>query len=196
MASDPKTDLHLYLRKAREVMLWKLDGLSEYDARRPLTPTGTNLLGLVKHLATVEQEYFGACMGRKFPETLPWVAAIEDGSDPNGDMFATADESRSDIVSLYARATEFADSVISELPLDAPGVVPWWPEDRKYVTLHLLLVHMIAETNRHAGHADILREGLDGAAGLRDGGSNLPEQDWAAYRERVEQAAREAAEKA
>src|SRR5687768_3430280 len=150
MASDPKADLHRYLRTARSAVLWKLDGLSEYDARRPLTPTGTNLLGLVKHLATVEQEYFGACLGRKFPEVLPWVAAIEDGSDPNVDMFATADESRSDIVSLYARATEFADSVISELPLDAPGVVPWWPEDRKYVTLQLLLVHMIAETNRHA----------------------------------------------
>ncbi|WP_112268336.1 DinB family protein [Lentzea terrae] len=196
MASDPKADLHRYLRTARSAVLWKLDGLSEYDARRPLTPTGTNLLGLVKHLATVEQEYFGACMGRKFPEVLPWVAAIEDGSDLNADMFATADESRSDIVSLYARATEFADSVISELPLDAPGVVPWWPEDRKYVTLQLLLVHMIAETNRHAGHADILREGLDGMAGLREGGSNLPEQDWAGYRERVETAARDAAERA
>lgn len=196
MSSDPKTDLHVYLRKAREVLLWKLDGLSEYDARRPLTPTGTNLLGLVKHLATVEQEYFGACLGRKFPEVLPWQAQIEDGSDPNVDMFATADESREDIVSLYGRVTEFADSVISELPLDAPGVVPWWPEDRKYVTLHLLLVHMIAETNRHAGHADILREGLDGLAGLREGGSNLPEQDWAAHRERVETAAREAAERA
>jgi uncharacterized damage-inducible protein DinB len=196
MASDPKADLHRYLRTARLALLWKLDGLSEYDARRPLTPTGTNLLGLVKHLATVEQEYFGACLGRKFPEVLPWVAAIEDGSDPNADMFATADESRSDIVSLYARATEFADSVISELPLDAPGVVPWWPEARKYVTLQLLLVHMIAETNRHAGHADILREGLDGLAGLREGGSNLPETDWAGYRERVERAAREAAERA
>jgi uncharacterized damage-inducible protein DinB len=192
MASDPKADLHRYLRTAREVLLWKLEGLSEYDARRPLTPTGTNLLGLVKHVATTEQEYFGACLGRKFPETLPWQDQIESGSDPNADMFATADESREDIVSLYARVGEFADTVISELPLDAPGVVPWWPEERRYVTLHLLLVHMIAETNRHAGHADILREGLDGQAGLREGGSNLPEQDWAAYRRRLEQIAKDA----
>ncbi|MET9629407.1 DinB family protein [Lentzea sp. NPDC006480] len=196
MASDPKADLHRYLRTAREVLLWKLDGLSEYDARRPLTPTGTNLLGLVKHVATTEQEYFGACLGRKFPETLPWMDAIESGSDPNADMFATADESREDILALYARVAEFADGVISELPLDAPGVVPWWPEERRYVTLHLLLVHMIAETNRHAGHADILREGLDGLAGLRDGLSNMPEQDWAAYRERLEQVAKNAAERA
>ncbi|MEV6235915.1 DinB family protein [Lentzea sp. NPDC051838] len=196
MASDPKADLHRYLRAAREALLWKLDGVSEYDARRPLTPTGTNLLGLVKHLATTEHGYFGACMGREFPETLPWVARIEDGTDPNADMFATADESREAIVSLYARVAEFADGVISELPLDAPGVVPWWSEERRYVTLHLLLIHMIAETNRHAGHADILREGLDGLAGLRDGMSNMPEQDWAAYREKLERVAKEAQERA
>jgi len=196
MASDPKTDLHRYLRTAREVLLWKLEGLSEYDARRPLTPTGTNLLGLIKHVATCEQEYFGACMGRTFPETLPWQQQIEDGTDPNADMFATADESREDILSLYARVAEFSDGVIAELPLDAPGVVPWWPEERRYVTLHLLLVHLIAETNRHAGHADILREGLDGLAGLRAGMTNMPEQDWAGYWERLEQVAKEASGRA
>lgn len=189
MASDPKADLHRYLKAAREALLWKLSGVSEYDARRPLTPTGTNLLGLVKHLAGVEQGYFGACMGRPFGEELPWL----DNGDPQADMFATADESREDILALHARVTEFADTVIEELPLDAPGVVPWWPEERRYVTLHLLLVHVIAETNRHAGHADILRETVDGAAGLRENVSNMPEQDWAVYRKRVEQAAREAA---
>lgn len=193
MASDPKADLHRYLKAARETMLWKIDGLSEYDARRPLTPTGTNLLGLIKHLASCEQGYFGACMGRPFPETLPWLDDEDD--DPNADMFATADETREDILSLYARVASFSDAVISELPLDAPGVVPWWPEERKYVTLHLLLVHLIAETNRHAGHADILREGLDGEAGLRAGSSNLPKLDWAQYRDRVEKAAREAADR-
>ncbi|MEU0881278.1 DinB family protein [Lentzea sp. NPDC005914] len=196
MASDPKTDLHRYLRTAREVLLWKLEGLSDYDVRRPLTPTGTNLLGLVKHVATTEQGYFGACMGRTFPETLPWEQQIDDGTDPNADMFATADESREDILSLYARVAEFSDGVISELPLDAPGVVPWWPEERRYVTLHLLLVHMVAEVNRHAGHADILREGLDGAAGLRAGVTNMPEQDWVGYRERLEQVAKEASGRA
>jgi hypothetical protein len=168
--------------------------LSEYDVRRPLTPTATNLLGLVKHLATIEQEYFGACLGREFGEKLPWVDLYDD--DPNVDMFATADESREDILALYARVAEFSDAAIAELPLEAPGVVPWWPEERRYVTLHLLLVHMIAETNRHAGHADILREGLDGEAGLRQGLSNLPDQDWAAHRDRVELAAREASGRA
>lgn len=63
------------------------------------------------------------------------------------------------------------------------------------MTLHQILVHLIAEINRHGGHADILREQLDGAVGLRQRTSNLPEQDeawWAGYRARVEQAAKEA----
>ncbi|MCG8927571.1 DinB family protein [Lentzea sp. CC55] len=189
MAQDVKADLHRYLKVARESLLWKLDGVSEYDVRRPLTPTGTNLLGLVKHLAGVEAGYFGDCLGRPFPEELPFDV----DADPNSDMFATAEESREDVLGLFARATAFADTSIEELPLDAPGVVPWWPEERKYVTLHLLLVHQIAEVNRHAGHADVLREGLDGMAGLRAGNSNLPEQDWRAHRDRVEREARKAA---
>jgi hypothetical protein len=188
MAADPKAHLHRYLKTARESFLWKLDGLSEYDVRRPLTPTGTNLLGLAKHLAWVEAGYFGDCLGRPFPEKPPFDL----DADPNADMFATAQESRDDVLGLFARATAFADTTIEELPLDAPGVVPWWPEERKYVTLHLLLVHEIAEVNRHAGHADILREGLDGTAGLRAGASNLPERDWQAYWDRVESEARTA----
>jgi hypothetical protein len=69
--SDPKADLHLYLQAARDALLWKLDGLSEYDLRRPLTPTGTNLLGLVKHVALVESGYFGETFGRPFDAPLP-----------------------------------------------------------------------------------------------------------------------------
>ena len=61
---DAKADLLDYLQGARETLLWKLDGLGEYDIRRPLTPTGTNLLGLVKHQAGGELIYFGDVFGR------------------------------------------------------------------------------------------------------------------------------------
>ena len=74
--------------------------------------------------------------------------------------------------------------------------MPWWPEDRRQTTLHRLLVHVIAETNRHAGHADILRELIDGAAGLRADNSNLASTDpeyWDRHWEHVEAAARRAA---
>jgi Protein of unknown function (DUF664) len=189
---DPKADLHRYLQRGREAVLWKLDGLSEYDVRRPMVPTGTNLLGLVKHLASVELGYFGEVFGRPSGEPLPW---FDEGAEPNADMWATADQSREEIVGLYHRAWAHSDATINALALDATGHVPWWPEDRREPTLHQILVHMIAETDRHAGHADIVRELIDGAAGLRADNDNLPpagQEWWEGYRARLETAAREA----
>jgi hypothetical protein len=190
--SDPKADLKRYLQAAREALLWKLDGLSECDVRRPLTPTGTNLLGLVKHVASLEFGYFGATFGRPSDEPLPWFA---DDAEPNADMWATAEEPREQIVGLYHRAWAHADATIDALALDSVGHVPHWPADRSEVTLHLVLIHMIAETQRHAGHADIVRELVDGAVGLRNGNDNMAPVDrawWEDYRNRLESVAREA----
>jgi uncharacterized damage-inducible protein DinB len=190
--ADGKADLRRYLQVAREALLWKLDGLSEYDVRRPMVPTGTNLLGLVKHVASVEAGYFGETFGRPFKEQLPWY---EDGAEPNADMWATSEESREQMVGLYQRVWAHSDATIEALPLDAIGVVPWWPPDRRQVTLHRILVHMIAETHRHAGHADIVRELIDGAVGLREDNDNMAPGDrawWESYRDRLEHAAREA----
>lgn len=192
MPQDPKADLHRYLQTARDALLWKLDSLSEYDVRRPLTPTGTNLLGLVKHVASVEFGYFGDTFGRPSGEPLPW---FEDGAELNADMWATPDESRDHIIALYRRAWAHSDQTIDSLPLDAVGHVPWWPEERREVTLHRILVHMIAETHRHVGHADIVRELIDGAVGLRADNDNMAPGDpewWESYRSRLEQAARQA----
>ncbi|MDI5961219.1 DinB family protein [Streptomyces sp. SL13] len=192
LESKPKTDLLRYLRTAREALLWKLDGLSEYDVRRPLTPTGTNLLGLVKHLVGVELGYFGDTFGRPCDEPLPWLAQ---DAEPNAEMWATADESREQIIGLYRWSWRHADATIDTLALDATGRVPWWPAERSEVTLHQVLVHMIAETHRHVGHADIVRELVDGAVGVRDGNSNMAPGDqswWEEYRHRLERAAREA----
>lgn len=188
--SPEKATLHGYLRTGRDALLWKLDGLSEYDVRRPVVPTGTNLLGIVKHVGSVGAGYFGECFGRPFPEPLPW---FDDDAEPNADLWATADESRDFIVGLYQRAWAHADATIDELPLDAAATVPWWGEGHNHPTLHRLLVHMATETFRHAGHADIARELIDGAAGWRDGNSNLPDEDaewWESYRARVEASAR------
>src|SRR5688572_926605 len=104
---DQKADLQRYLDSAREALVWKLDGLSEYDVRRPLTPTGTNLLGLVKHLASVELGYFGETFDRPSGESLPW---FEEGAEPDADLCATADESRDDITGLYQRARAHSDA--------------------------------------------------------------------------------------
>ncbi len=169
-----KAVLQRHLTLLREALLWKLEGLSEYDVRRPLTPTGTNLLGLVKHLACVEAGYLGFVVRRPFPEPMVWDdpdAGVDD------DLWVRADESRADVLALHARATAHADATIAALPLDTVGEVPWWPEERRHPTLHALLVHVLAELARHAGHADVLREGLDGAAGLRRDAGNLARED-------------------
>ncbi|MEU5845842.1 DinB family protein [Saccharopolyspora shandongensis] len=190
--AEPKADLHAYLRFAREALLWKLDGLPEYDVRRPLTPTGTNLLGLVKHLTGCEVGYFGDTFGRPFDGPPGWLTEDE---DPNVDMWATPDESREEIIGLYLRACAHSDATIDELPLDAGATVRHWPADRNQVTLHQILVHTIAETHRHAGHADIVRELIDGSAGLRLGNDNMAPGDrawWQAHWNRVESAARQA----
>jgi Protein of unknown function (DUF664) len=181
---DVKGDLHTYLRGARETLVWKLDGLGEYDIRRPLTATGTNLLGLVKHNAAMEVLYFGEVFGRTHDT---WSGDTE----PNADLWAAPDEARDDIVALYRRACEFADATITELPLEAVGRVPWWGDGT--VTLHRVLVHVTAETQRHAGHADIIRELIDGSAGLLKGLDNLRFGDraqWDDFRDQVEAAAR------
>jgi uncharacterized damage-inducible protein DinB len=190
--TDPKADLCRYLQTAREALLWKLDGLGEYDIRRPLVRTGTNLLGLVKHVASVESGYFGVTFGRPFEEPLPW---LDEGAEPNADMWATAEQSREEIVGLYRRVWQHSDTTIDVLALDAVGRVPWWPPERHEVTLHRILVYMIAETDRHAGHADIVRELIDGSAGVRADNDNLAPGDdawWASYRDRLEQVARAA----
>ncbi|MCA1218947.1 DinB family protein [Streptomyces sp. 8L] len=191
-APDPKTDLRFYLQSARDALVWKLEGLSEYEARRPLMPTGTNLLGLVKHAAGVELGYLGDTFGRPSGEPLPW---LEDGAESNADMWATADESRAYIVGLYRRAWAHADATIDALALDTVGTVPWWPSGGNEVTLHHAVTRVIADTHRHAGHADILRELTDGAVGMNQGNRGMAPGDpawWENHRSRLERAAREA----
>ena len=186
---DVKGELLSYLQGARETLVWKLDGLGEFDIRRPLTPTGTNLLGLVKHSTRTHLRYFGEVFDRTCDTVPPWSSA---DAEPNADLWAAPDETRDDIVAGYQRAWAFADATIHELPPDAVGRVPWWGDTD--VTLHHVLVHVTAETQRHAGHADILREFIDGSAGLLKGHDNLRIGDpegWRAFHDRIEAAARQ-----
>ncbi|MEU4932237.1 DinB family protein [Streptomyces yokosukanensis] len=184
-----KEYLHSDLREIREALLWKLDGLGEYDIRRPLTSTGTNLLGLVKHLSIWESRYFGEVFERPFPEPLPrWDDAGERGAD----LWATEHETREEIIDRYRRVWEHSDATITALPIDSPGYVPWWP--RPNVRLFNILVHMLTETSRHAGHADILREQLDESTGTTAQYAT-PQRDaafWATQRATIERAAKAA----
>jgi uncharacterized damage-inducible protein DinB len=187
---DDKAILHDYLRRGRDSLLLKIEGLSEYDARRPQTPTATNLLGLVKHVASVQLGYFGETFGRPADRDVPWLS---DDAVPDADMWVPAAESRAEIVEFHHYSAAHSDATIEALALDAPGEVPWWQPERRAVTLQQILVHMIAETSRHAGHADILRENIDGEVGMRQADPNVPgrsAEEWAAYRARLEEQAR------
>ncbi|MDO8149899.1 DinB family protein [Isoptericola sp. b408] len=177
---DTREMLLHYLHDAREALVWKTEGLSERELRMPRTTTGTNLLGLVKHAASTEVGYFGEVFGRPWPtpDEIAWTTRFD--TEPNGDFFATTDESAEQILDLYRRVAAFADETIESLPLDAPGHVPWWG-DRGGVTLERVVVHVLADLQRHAGHADILREGIDGAVGLLPRSTNIPDVDQAAY---------------
>jgi hypothetical protein len=155
-----KSHLHDQLRWVRQSLVWKLDGLSDYAIRRPLTPTGTNLLGLVKHNAIWDSRYFGEVFGRPFAEPLPrW----DDQAARGTDHWATQEETREHIVGLYRRVGDHVDATIAALTPETLGFVPWWEEE---VPLFNVMVHCLSDATRHAGHADILREQLDGSVGI------------------------------
>ena len=187
VAMDLKETLHRYLRVERDALIWKLEGLGERAVRTPLTSTGTNLLGLVRHATGVEADYFGSVFDRPLPFDLGFDM---EGGD-NADFWVPADVSTQEVVDLYTRVQGHADATIEALPLDAPGRVPWWGP-KSGTTLGHVLVHVTTELARHAGHADILREELDGAVGLRADNGNMASEDaqwWVGYRARLQEVA-------
>ncbi len=147
--------LRTSLDRHRDAVLWKLAGLDDAQARRPMTPSGTSLLGLVKHLAATEYGWFSETFGRD-TEPLPFA-----DDDPDADLRPEPGESTADIEAFFHRARAASDQVLDELDLDAVGTA-WFGEE---VSLRWVLVHMIEETARHTGHMDIVRELLDGATG-------------------------------
>lgn len=148
-----KDDLWCRLRDARATMLAAVDGLSEYDLRRPMTMSGTNLLGLVKHLAGEEYGYLGETFNRPPIQRPSW---FRDNPYNEIDMWALPEEPSNYIIGVYRDATAHADQTIRLLNLDSPGRVPHW--DQPPTTLGTMLVLMVGETAQHAGHADILHE--------------------------------------
>ena len=150
-----KESLKVSLDRHRDAVLWKLEGLGDDDLRRQMVPSGTSLLGLVKHLGSVEYGWFCETFGRD-TEPLPY-----DEDDPDSDLRARPDETTEDILAFYGRARAAADQAIAELDVEDTGTA-WFGEA---VTMRWVLIHMIEETARHAGHVDILRELIDGMAG-------------------------------
>ena len=150
-----KEMLWVALDRHRDAVVWKLQGVGDDDLRRRMVPSGTSLLGLVKHLASVEYGWFSETFGRD-TEPLPFVE-----EDPEADLRVEPSESAADMLAFYERARAASDRVIDELDLDLRGTTPRGDES----SLRWVLIHMIEETCRHAGHVDIVRELIDGTAG-------------------------------
>lgn len=178
---------HLVYRVDHELgsLIGKCEGLSEYDARRPLTGSGTNLLGLLRHTAAVTLGYITECFGRPADWEMPWFGP---DVEPDTDLWVPASDTRESVLALGEHARrKLADSAAA-LSIDSPGRVPWWGESGA-VTFGQILVHVLAEVARHTGQADILREGVDGSLGMRAGDPNVTPRDeagWAAHAARIE----------
>lgn len=176
---DLKEHLSTYLDHTREALLWKVEGLSDREMTRPMVKSGTNILGLIQHLATVEYGHFVECLGFKvFDERHDALMADDDLS---ADMWVPADVPCAEILAFYRRAIDAANHNIAALPLDTPAAVPWWGPEKRDTTLGRLMLHMNVETARHAGHADIVRELIDGSTGLRRQNTNMPPYEPAAW---------------
>ncbi len=182
--NQPADALRTYLGRAREALVWKLDGLSEREVRLPRTPTGTNLLGIVLHCANVEIGYFGPTFGRDWPDTddPSYLSLDVYDDDPQADWWVPAEVSTAHVLDFYRRVASFADAAFDELPLDTLGRVPWWPEERATTSLHRIAIHVMSDVARHAGQADVLREAIDGTTGMLPEATNIPDAfDWPGY---------------
>lgn len=175
-----------YLDSLRSAALWKLEGLEPWQMRWPMTQTGTNLLGILKHLGAMEYAYFGIALGRP-GEPLPFMGP---DAEPNADMWVTQDETTESVIQFYRRAVAHSDESLAQAAWGDAAHVPWWPTPD--VTVGRILMHMLVEVARHVGHMDVLRERLDGRAGMSESNPNLPpadEHSWAQHVEQVRDAA-------
>ena len=153
-AAPPEEMVGAFLDFLRATMVWKLEGLSEEEAARRIAPSGLSLLGMVKHLAYVERSWFRKVFAGEAVD-FPWTK-----EDPDADWRIEPGESVASIVALYEAECAAARAICAGRPWDEPAASAERP-----VTLGWILTHMVEETARHCGHADLLREQIDGATG-------------------------------
>jgi hypothetical protein len=149
-----------FLDYHRRVLARKAEGLTEAQVRlAACPPSDLTLLGLIRHMAKVERVWFRA---RLAGEDVPWlyVGALHPDGDPAGDFHAPTGDTLAEAFDSYWREIEVADRVIAVTDLDTEV-----DTGRTVLSLRWVLVHMIEEYARHCGHADLLRQAIDGATG-------------------------------
>ncbi len=156
VVADEKTTLEGMLDHYRATLLEICSGLSDEELRRSSVPSGTSLLGIIKHLSFVERGWFQENVGNE-----PYELPFDPETDPDGDWRIEDDETAEEVFAMYRAAIEKSRQVMSDRSLDD---LVEFPRRRGY-SVRWILAHMLEETARHAGHADILRELSDGKTG-------------------------------
>lgn len=164
MDAEAGTLVH-YLDQQRESVLEIVDGLPDVALRRAVFPSGWTCLGLIHHLAVDDERYWFRAIAAGEPIVLPA------GEDPG--WLVGPEVAAADVFGLYREEVARANAIIAATPLDAPARrrdprwLAWdWPPPGETVSLRWIILHMIEETARHAGHLDTARELLDGRTGL------------------------------
>ena len=159
--ADERTTLDAFLDYYREAIKAKARGVSEENARRRLVPTQTTLASLIKHLARVEMSWFQHRLAQVPLEELPYLKRLLEDPDPDSDFRVEPDEIVEMLLARYDEQCIRSREIAAKKQLDDVVPHPLLGE----VTMRWIVVHMIEETARHAGHADILREQIDGSTG-------------------------------
>jgi uncharacterized damage-inducible protein DinB len=153
--------LESFLDYYRDTILWKVSGMSNEELRKAIVPSGWSCLGMVKHLAYVERNWFRVRFAGERDLPVPWT-----DEDPDADFRIEPEETTDQILQFYRNEFERSRSIAASASLD--DLAAEWPADRppeKRPNLRWIYVHMIEETARHAGHLDVVRELIDGTTG-------------------------------
>ena len=162
IASDERTMLLAFLDRHRDLFRRRCDGLTAAQLDTPLAPSEMTLGGMMKHLAYVENSWTGSVLlGHAEPE--PW-ASVDWAADEDWDWHSAAQDTPEELRELYEAEVDAADKVIAGLDLDDLAVRPR-ARDGQRPSLRWVLIHLIEEYAQHNGHADLIRESIDGQTG-------------------------------
>ncbi|HSK90051.1 MAG TPA: DinB family protein [Euzebyales bacterium] len=161
--ADERSMLNQFLDFHRATLLWKVEGLDREQLNTTTAASTLTLAGLLKHLAVCEDGWFrGALLGE---EPALWWRHVDGDADPDWDFRTAADDDPADLIARYEHACERSRQAVAGVAsLDELGVETSRRTGARY-SLRWILLHMIEETARHNGHADLLRDAIDGSTG-------------------------------
>ncbi|HEX3223690.1 MAG TPA: DinB family protein [Nocardioides sp.] len=167
LRADETTTLRAFLDFQRDTLRMKCSGLSPEQLSRSLPPGDLTLGGLLKHLASVESDWFEETFAGR--SLMPPFDSVDWEADPDWDLRTARDDAPAELFALFDEAVRRADAVIDEalgdggVGLDLLSAVA--PDERGHFSLRRILVHLIEEYARHNGHADLIRQSIDGQTG-------------------------------